>query len=191
MSSTQINALGDFRDAVVQRQEKNQFISYVTAAILIFLLGWALVSWWQNRQLPKIEAIALVENSVVVIGPAESVAPDGAMEFCPGDTMTIRYQLAIDGEGTIYADDAASHGNQTVKFSQIWRDVVVTGVRPYENPWDIPSHPDMPIDGQSEWVSGLYTRTISVQASNLYVSRYVKPATFPVVFRMKSKSDCP
>jgi len=53
-----------------------------------------------------------------------------------------------------------------------------------DNEWTIPARPDMAIDGQREWVAGTYTRVISVAASNIYISRYVPPATFPVAFRI-------
>jgi len=166
---------------VAQRRRIADYAALVLLAFVASLWGY---STWRNGQVPKIESIALVQGSVVVVGPAESVAAGGQMEFCPGDLFTVRYELAIEGAGVIYADDAAHYQDHTVKFSTIWRDIVDTGTRMYDNEWTIPARPDMAIDGQREWVAGDYERTISVAASNIYISRYVPPATFEVAFRI-------
>lgn len=171
---------------ILQPTKQRRRITDYAALVLLIIVGmWWGYSAWRNSQVPKIESLALVPNSVVVIGPAGSVGNSGDMEFCPGDTMTVRYQVAIKGEGVIYADDAAHRDNVTVKFSTLWRDYAKPGVRPYDNEWVIPLRPDMAIDGRREWVSGHYTRVISVAASNIYISRYVPPATFEVPLTIK------
>lgn len=177
-----------FGPILKQGAQRRRVTDYAGVLVLLLIIAWLAYSTWRNNQIPKIESIALVPGSVVVIGPAERAVP-GGMEFCPGDNMIVRYQLAIVGEGVIYADDAAHRGNQTVKFSTLWRDIVEPGLRTYENPWPIPAQPDMAIDGQRRWVTGSYTRVISVAASNIYISRYVPPATFEVPFKIGS--DCP
>lgn len=164
--------------------QRRRLTDYAAVALLVIVLAaWGL-SLWRNRQVPRIESIQLVPGSVAVIGPAERLRPNHGLEFCPGDEMTVRYQLDIDGEGTIYADDVAHRGDQTATFSLLWRDIVNPGTRIYENTWKIPPRPDMPVDGQRRWLPGIYTRVISVAASNVYVSRYVPPATFDVPFRI-------
>ena len=170
-------------------QQRRKITDYAAVILLIMVLvAWG-ISIWRNNQVPKIESIALVPNSVVVIGPADSATPGGKLEFCPGDIMTVQFEVMIKGEGTIYADDAAHHQNHTVKFSDLWRDIVQPGQRLYQDPWLIPDRPDMAIDGSREWVAGEYERVISVAASNIYISRYVPPATFPVPFYIAE--DCP
>lgn len=169
-----------------QRRKVTDFSGLIL--LLIVSLWWG-YSAWRNNQVPKIESIALVPNSVVIIGPADRVAPNGELAFCPGDMMTVRYQLDIEGEGVIYADDAAHLRSQTVKFSTVWRDIVEPGIRTYDNEWQIPPRPDMAIDGDRRWLPGEYTRVISVAASNIYASRYVPPATFEVDLRIPE--GCP
>lgn len=172
-----------------QGAQRRRITDYVAVLLLVIVLAWWGYSSWLNRQVPKVTAINLVPNSILVIGPANRVMPDGHLEFCPGDTMTVRYQIAIDGSGVIFADDAAHHQNHTVKFSSTWRDIVDAGTRMYDNDWVIPQRPDMAIDGQRMWVPGRYTRVISVTASNIYISRYVPPATFEVPFYISE--ECP
>lgn len=170
--------------------QRKRATDYAAAVLLIIVLAvWGSNSW-RNGLVPKIESLALVPDSVVIIGPADSVALSGRLEFCPGDPFTVRYQLAFEGEGTIYADDTAHYRNQTVKFSTLWRDYAKPGTRIYENLWVIPPQPDTAIDGERQWVAGIYVRTISVAASNIYISRYVPPATFEVPFRIAEEDDC-
>lgn len=169
--------------------QRRRITDYSALALLIIVLvAWGFSSW-RNGQVPKIESLALVPGSIVIIGPAESIAANGDMEFCPGDIFTVRYQIAIEGEGVIYADDAAHFHNQTVKFSSLWRDIVETSTRTYDNPWQIPARPEMAIDSQREWIPGDYVRSISVSASNIYISRYVLPATFEIPFTIAA--NCP
>lgn len=176
-----LEIFGPILERGTQRRRITDYAALIL--LLIVLVAWG-YSTWQNNQVPKITSISLVPDSIVVIGPQDSVSASGAMEFCPGDVMTVRYQLAIEGEGVIYADDTAHFGNQTVKFSTLWRDYAKPSMRSYENPWVIPPQPDMPVDGKREWIAGEYQRTISVAASNIYISRYVRPATFAVLFRI-------
>lgn len=175
-----------FRPILQQNAQRRRFTDYGVALLILIILALVGIGYVRNDQVPKIESITLVPGSVVVFGPADGVAPNGRLQFCPGDTMTVRYDLVIEGEGAIYADDVAHYQNTTVKFSEIWRDVVKAGTRTYDNEWRIPAQPDMAIDGAQgaprEWVPGNYTRVISVAPSNLYISRYVPPATFEVAF---------
>lgn len=173
-----------FKPILKQNTRQRRMTDYAVGLVLLLLLGWGAYSSWRSGQVPQIESLALVPGSVRVIGPAERVAVGGGIEFCPGDTMTAQYELVIDGEGTIYADDAAHHNNNTVKFSDLWRDIVTPGTRTYQDAWLIPAQPDMAIDGQRRWVGGYYVRVFSIAASNVYVSRYVPPATFEVPFKI-------
>lgn len=178
-----------FRPILQQSAQRRRITDYAAAALFVLVVGLIVYSGWRNGQVPKIESVALVPNSIVMIGPADGVNENGRLEFCPGDLFTVRYALAIEGDGVIYADDAAHFQNQTVKFSALWRDIVETSTRMYENAWLIPARPDMAIDGERAWVAGQYTRVISVAASNIYISRYVPPVTFEVPFRIGE--DCP
>lgn len=189
----QAEVLELFGPILRQTAGRRRITDYAAVVLLLIVLALWGYSAWQNSYVPKITSITLVEGSIVVIGPEESVNERGVMAFCPGDTMIVQFELQFQGEGTIYADDAAHYQNHTVKFSDLWRDIVETGTRTYQDPWMIPPRPDMAIDGAQgaprEWVAGSYTRVISVAASNIYISRYVPPATFEVPFRIAE--DCP
>lgn len=187
MQQTEILEL--FGPMLRQSTQRRRVTDYAAVLLLVIALGWWGYITWLNRQVPKIVSIELVPNSIMVIGPSNRVMTDGRLEFCPGDTMTVRYQITIDGNGVIFADDAAHHQNHTVKFSSTWRDIVDPGTRMYDNDWTIPPQPDMAIDGARAWLPGQYMRVISVAASNIYISRYVPPATFEVPFYISE--DCP
>ena len=182
-----------FRPILQQSAQRRRITDYAGVALLIIFVaawGWSI---WRNNQVPQITSIALVPNSVMIIGPADSVNQSGDMEFCPGDMMTVRYALAIEGEGVIYADDSVDYQDNTVKFSSVWRAYAKEGIRTYENPWQIPARPEMSIDGRREWMAGEYVRIISIAPSNIYISRYVPAETFEIRFTMKDldKDDCP
>jgi hypothetical protein len=163
---------------VLQRSERRvQVINYVLAALLAIVLGWALYASWRNAQQAKIESLTLVEDSVRVLSPAA---------LCPGDTLAIHFALDVRGTGTVILDDFVQYQDHTVKFSRGWRDWFGdSGRRIYEDRWVIPSRPEMPVDESGEWIAGDYVRTISVAASNAYVSRYTEPVSFPVGFTIR------
>lgn len=182
--TTQTEMVELFAPLLKQGAQRRKVTDYAAVVLLaIVLVAWG-YSIWRSNQVPKIESITIIPNSVVVIGPAGGVNASGKLEFCPGDTMTVQFEIAIEGEGTIYADDAVHHRNHTVKYSDLWRDIVTSGTRSYQDPWTIPAQPEMMIDGGRAWVAGEYTRVLSIAASNIYVSRYVPPATFRVPFTM-------
>ena len=177
---------------VLKASSSRRRITDIVAVILLLVISGFIVNGLiRNAAVPKIESLTIVPNSVITIGPAENVSSSGGLAFCPGDLMTVRYQITIDGAGAIYADDVVHHQNSTVKFSTVWRDVVEAGTRTYDNEWLIPARPDVTFDGKREWVAGTYQRVISVAASNIYISRYVPPATFDVDFEMAEPKDCP
>ncbi len=177
----QIEMSEQFKQVVQKSDQKAQRINQLLAVLMVITLIWAGYSEWRKSQQEKIEAIELVENSVKVLGPTA---------LCPGDTMTIRYSLAIEGIGIIITDDTVQHGTQTVKFSSAIRDYIPTSSkRTYELTWKIPDHPEMSANGSDEWVPGLYIRYITVAASNAYVSRYTDPASFAV--QLMIPEDCP
>lgn len=187
MQQTEVVEL--FGPLIRHSTRRRRAADYATMILLLIVAVWWGYSAWLSNQVPRIESIKLAPNSTVVFGSADRVAPDGRLLFCPGDTMTVRYQLAVEGSGTIFADDVAHFHQRTVKFSSAWRDVVDTGTRSYDNEWVIPSRPDMAIEGQRAWLPGQYTRVISVAASNMYISRYVPPATIRAIFYIAE--NCP
>lgn len=167
--------------AVVQASEKRiALINYVMAVLLVFTLGWALLDAWRTTVQEKIESIRLIPDSVQVIGPTA---------LCPGDTLTIRYSLEIDGTGVVITDDSVKLADRTVKFSDARREIIDQAeTRVYEDSWKIPPRPAMAINGESRWLEGSYVRYISVAASNNYVSRYTDPVRFQTNFRIRE--DC-
>lgn len=168
----QIELSEQFRHVLQHSEKRVQTINYVLAFLLTVVLIWAMYAAWRSSKQEKITSIELVENSVKVLGPTS---------LCPGDTMTVRFALDIDGIGAFIIDDFVQHGTQTVKFSQAQRDYSPqSGRRVYELPWVIPEQPEMPANGNSEWVPGLHMRYVTVAASNAYVSRYTEPASFKV-----------
>lgn len=187
MQRTEVAEL--FGPILQKNAQRRRTTDYAAVLLLIVVAIWWGHSAWLTSQVPKIESLTLVPGSIAVLGPADRVAAGGNLVFCPGDTMTVRYRLIVDGSGVIYADDAAHYADRTVKFSTLWRDIVTKGERSYENEWLIPARPDMAIDGERTWRAGEYTRTISVAASNIYISRYVTPAELQVRFRIAE--DCP
>ena len=170
-----------FQQVLYQSDRKAQRINYVLAFLLAATLIWAGYAEWRKAQQEKIESITLVDNSVEVLGPTS---------LCPGDAMTTRYSLDIDGTGIILVDDIVQHNNQTVIFSQSRRDYIpASSKRTYEDSWTIPKRPEMSANGNPDWVPGLYVRYITVAASNAYVSRYTDPASFSIQFIIRE--DCP
>jgi hypothetical protein len=186
MQQTEIAEL--FGPILQQGTRRRRLADYAAVMLLLFIGALWGYNTWLTGHVPKIDSITLVPNSIVIHGPADRIAAGGRLEFCPGDTMTVQFDLVFEGEGSVYADDAVHHANHTVKFSDLWRDTVRSGTRTYQDPWLIPAQPETAIDGKREWVAGEYERTISVAASNIYISRYVPPATFTVNFRISQ--DC-
>lgn len=170
-----------FQQVLHQSDRNAQRINYVLAFLLVVTLVWAGFAEWRKAQQEKIESITLVADSVKTLGPTS---------LCPGDTMTVRFSLEIDGTGVIIIDDTVQHSTQTVKFSDATRDYVPdSSKRTYELPWPIPERPEMSANGNAEWVPGLYVRYVTVAASNAYVSRYTDPASFSV--QLIIREDCP
>jgi hypothetical protein len=178
MQQTELS--GQFQDFLRQSERRVQYINYILAVLLVIVLVWAVYAAWRSSLQEKIESITLVEGSVAV---------DGATSLCPGDTLTVRYSLDVEGVGVIIADDSVEYANRTVKFSESRRDIISqSGRRGYEVAWTIPDRPEVSIGEFDEWVPGLYVRHITVAASNIYVSRYTDPVRFWIPFAIKG--DC-
>jgi hypothetical protein len=138
------------QDILKRSEQRVQYINYVLAFLLMVTLVWAMYAAWRSGQQEKIESIALIEDSVKVLGP---------LSLCPGDTMTIRYTLDIKGTGIIITDDTVQYANRTVKFSEALRDYIPGDMkRTYESAWTIPEHPAMTANGNDAWHPGLYMR---------------------------------
>lgn len=178
---TQQTELSSHLHEVLRRSERRvQIINYVLAALLVITLVWVFYAAWRTSQQERIDSLTLVPDSVKIIGPTA---------VCPGDTFTVSYTLDIKGTGVIVADDSVRYDNRTVKFSTMQRDIIDQSTqRTYIDVWRIPPRPMAPVSGDVKWTPGMYTRFISIAASNAYVNRYTDPVWFQVPLLLRE--DC-
>lgn len=164
---------GALRKAI-DSERRAQLNQYIILAVLAFFVGVYALQWWRINQAIKIDRIEV--SNVRLIGPAT---------LCPGEALTIRYNLDVKGFGIIITDGATYRDGAPITYSQSQR---IPGDGPatltLTDDWIIPPRPDMMIFGSREWVPGKYERLVTLAPSSSWVSRFVEPQRFTVPFEI-------
>lgn len=165
---------GALRKAI-DSERRAQLNQYIILGVLAFFVGVYFFQWWRISQAIKIDRIAV--SNVRLIGPSA---------VCPGDHLTTRYDLDVQGFGIIITDGATYRDGQPITYSQSQRvpaDGPATLV--LTDDWIVPPQPDMMVHGSREWLPGDYERLVTLAASSSWISRFVEPQRFTVPFQIK------
>lgn len=104
VSSDALNELKQMGQSSVKR---GNTVNLILALLLLFLLGWGLIDWWLDRDLPRIRAVEISDNVLTVEKP-----------LCRGDVLSFRFFLHIEGEGVLVRDTAVQQGSSTLIYSE-------------------------------------------------------------------------
>lgn len=161
-------------------ERRGQAINLILAGLLLFVIAWGLWATWRDRHLPKIDSIAI-----------EGVHVVGSTALCPGDSLTILYQVSIEGMGVVMWDDSVMRTNQPAQFSEPKRFIVEGPVTlDLRDVWRVPQYPDDTTSSLLAWLpGGGYTRYIAVSAPATFTSRFTPPALLKVGFSIRA--NCP
>lgn len=160
-------------------ERRGHVLNVVLAALLIIIIVWASWASWRDRSQPKIVSIDI--SNVQIVGPTA---------LCPGDRLTVLYQLAVDGQGTLMWDNGVYRGNQPAEFSDTKR-LYVEGPATLDlhDVWQVPEFPDSANSSLPAWLPGQYRRYIAISASSTFTSRYTSPARLVAPFSIRA--TCP
>lgn len=170
----QIDSPGTLRKTrTVERRAK--ITEYLILAVLVFFLFQYGMQVYRVGQALKIDSITV--SNPRVISPTN---------LCPGDELVVRYHLEVQGFGIVIADGATYFGGQPVTFSESKRIPPSNGPAnlTLSHTWVVPERPDFMIHGAEKWLPGQYERQVTLAASTLWVSRFVDPKSFDVVFQI-------
>lgn len=81
-----INGLSEVREKAVQGQNRAQIINYLSSILLLLVLTWAALSWWNSR---------VTISDVRVVGESA---------LCPGDLLIVAYNFHVNGAGKLVHD---------------------------------------------------------------------------------------
>lgn len=162
--------------SVVAQERRAQVNQWVILAVLAFFLWQYGVQQWRISQAIKIESIEVTNVRVL-----------GSSEVCPGDRLSVAFDVDVKGFGIVIWDSSTQHDGQPATLSVAKR-VPVDGPVTLNlvDEWNIPIIPEIMLEGERKWQPGNYVRLVTVSASTSYVSRFVEPRKFVVPFTIKA-----
>lgn len=156
-------------------ERRAQFNQWIILAVLAFFLWQYAIQQYRISQAIKIESIEISNVRLI-----------SAADVCPGDKVTLTFDVDIQGFGIVIWDSSTQHDGRPATLSEAKR-VLVDGPVTLNlvDEWYIPVVPDILVDGARQWIPGDYTRLVTVSASTSYVSRFVEPRKFELPIRIK------